>query len=169
MARGNKTYIEQNKFENIAKELGYNILEQAACLKISGPTGNNVYVLKTKDVGRVDISGFKVPEEWGIISLTEYQRIGAVEQQIDFNSSRSEEEILNTFRMVLEHMKTCPEVKRTRRRSAMPGTIQKIEAKQPDKTPDEVAAEKAKRLALIQRVADEKGVQVCAETVAALS
>lgn len=169
MPRKSKTYIEQNKFEMIAKEMGFQPLEQAACLKISGPEGNNVYVAKTKDVGRIDISGFKVPIEWGVINLTEYQRIGAVEQQIDFSDTRSEEEILLTFRKILELLPTLPAVKRTRRRSAMPGAIQKIEAKQPEKSASELAEEKAKRLALIQRVAQEKGAEISSETVAALS
>ena len=105
--RKNITYVARERFEAIASKLGLPCLEQAGFVKVSGAKGRNMYVARTKRVGRVDLSGF-VPEGIeGVTVLPEGERFGAVHAQLDF--SRTEKEILATYAACLKHMKKLPE------------------------------------------------------------
>lgn len=100
----NVTYIDAAKFEAIIQELGISVQVQKGFVKCKGAKGRNVYVPLTKTVGRVDISGF-VYDIPGALTLD--PPVGAVYQQLDF--SLPEEDILEAFKAVLEHMKTLPD------------------------------------------------------------
>jgi hypothetical protein len=94
------TYVSVEKFSAIATSLGLAWNEQKGFVKLSGAAGRNVYVGKTKRVGRVDISGFEMEGE-GYVNLGELA-FGAVKQQVDF--TRGEDEILAAFTQALTHM-----------------------------------------------------------------
>lgn len=109
--KDNVTYIDSAKFEAIYKELGLEPRDQAGFTKLSGAKGRNVYVARTKRVGRVDLSGFEMLDAEGkatpgVVALGGAS-FGAVKQQLDF--SLTEPEVLANFRAVLEHMKSLPE------------------------------------------------------------
>ena len=139
------------------KKLG----EQAAFWKLCGNMGRAVYVAKTKEVGRIDLSGFAT-QQLGVINLGGAS-FGAVCQQIDF--TQNEEAIISTFRNVIEEMLTLEPTVRKRGRKVNVGTINSIETK----SPEVIADEKAKKLALLNKIAAEKGVQVSPEAIQALS
>lgn len=97
----NVTYVDASKFEAIIGEVGgLDVLVQKGFVKISAQKGRNVYVAATREVARVDISGFDFA--LGTVPLSKPN--GAVTCQLDF--SQKEEDILEAFRACLEHMKT---------------------------------------------------------------
>ncbi len=57
------TYIDAAKFEAVITEMGLTPNAQAGFVKVCGAKGRNVYIARTKRVGRVDLSGFSVEEE----------------------------------------------------------------------------------------------------------
>lgn len=158
----NVTYIAQELFEGVAKELGLGWKEQAGFIKVAGATGRAVYVARTKRVGRVDISGFTSSSP-GVRDLGG-ESFGAVTQQLDF--SRTEPEILATFRLVLGELKALPAREKEPRKQLEPKAA-KPEA--PEASPDERKAQRAARLATIRAAAAQKGVPVSPETEARLS
>jgi hypothetical protein len=104
MAKTETTYVAQDKFLAIVEELGLETQEQAGFIKVKGPEGHRLYVARTKKVGRVDISGFTCADSVpGVRVLDDDLKFGGVKEQIEF-SGRTEDEILETFRGVLEHM-----------------------------------------------------------------
>lgn len=108
----NVTYVDACHFEKIIKESGCEVRVQAGFVQVKAPNGNRLYVGKTKRVGRVDISGWMSTDP-GVLDLGD-DSFGAVHQQLDF--SRTESEILESFRSILEEMKdatSLPVAKRT--------------------------------------------------------
>jgi hypothetical protein len=118
----NVTYIDAVKFETIIKSSGLPFVLQAGFVKVQGPKGRNLYVAATKRVGRVDISGFTVdatsPTAFGFITDLGELEFGNVKQQMDF--SRTEDEILATFELLLNHMKTLDPVEKAQRKASAP-------------------------------------------------
>ncbi len=158
----NVTYIAQELFEGVAKELGLGWKEQAGFVKIAGETGRAVYVARTKKVGRVDISGFTSSSP-GVRDLGG-EKFGAVEQQLDF--SRPEPEVLATFRAVLGELKALPARVKEPRKQLEPKAPA---ATAPEASADERKAQRQARLASIRKVAAEKGIEVSTETEQRLS
>ena len=112
----NVTYVDAAKFETIIRDSGLTFLLQKGFVKVSAAKGRNLYVAATKRVGRVDISGFTVQMD-GITDLGDLS-FGNVKQQLDF--SRTEDEILATFRDLLAHMATLPAVEKMERKASTP-------------------------------------------------
>jgi hypothetical protein len=141
------TYIDAIHFETLLKDLKFKPLAQAGFVKVAGKKGRNVYIAKTKRVGRIDLSGFEV-KMVGIEDLGG-EAFGAVKQQVDF--SRTQDEILATTKAVLEHMVT-PEARVIERKSPAPkanapkGWSKKVATK---KAPTESA--KARQAAIKER------------------
>lgn len=55
------TLVNAQKFLEVARGHGFEILEQAGFFKIMGPKGHNLYVAKNaKGVRRIDVSGWKL-------------------------------------------------------------------------------------------------------------
>lgn len=150
------TYIDGARFEAILTAKGLVPVPQAGFMKVSGAKGRNLYIAKTKKVGRVDLSGFEAPAEMGIRNLGG-EKFGAVTQQLRFDLP--ENEVLANFELVLIHMLSLPareiEKKSTTAKPKTPKATGWTTTA--TTTPDE---EKAARLALIQKVAAEKGVKV---------
>lgn len=105
------TYIDFDKFGQIIRVSGLDHQEQAGFVKVSGERGRNVYVARTKRVGRVDVSGFKA-EFPGVTDLGDMS-FGKVEQQLDFNLP--EDDILRNFRRLLGVLKAMPAAEPTAR------------------------------------------------------
>lgn len=135
-----KTYVESAKFENIVKALGLDVVVKAAWVKVAGPKGRFVILPKTASVGRVDLSGFTV--ETAGVKPHSSGTFGSVEQELEFEG-RTEDEILETFRAVCEHMTTlAPRELVRRRRSSKTGGGQPaswVAASSPDKATDSSA------------------------------
>jgi hypothetical protein len=116
----NVNYVDAIRFEKVWKKLHLNALEQAGFVKVSsGKNGRQVYVARTKRVGRVDISNF-LSKDPGVRNLDVLESFGAVKQQIDF--SRTEGEILATFEAVLKEMKDLPPAEKKARPAPMATT-----------------------------------------------
>lgn len=102
----NVTYIDYAKFAAVVAEQGLTELPQAGFVKVQGPKGRQVYIAKTKRVGRVDVSGFEMPEGTPSIVNLGGESFGNVRQQLDF--SAPEADVLAAFSLVLGHMKELP-------------------------------------------------------------
>lgn len=153
----NVTYVARDKFEALITSAGLKFIEQAGYLKVPC-NGRAVYVAKAKNVGRVDISGFCPSDILGVKVLSAGERFCRVQAQINF--SLTEAEILGAFDSVLSFMKTIPaetssEKKARKAAQARPGKV-KPAFQQVMKT----SMSNADTLALIERVAREKGVKV---------
>jgi hypothetical protein len=105
-------YIPFETFQEIIIKSGLPFEELAGFVKVSGQKGRKIYIPRTQRVGRVDISGFEYPGR-GVVALDDDDRWGSVTQQLDF--SGDQEETLENFVAVLEHMAKLPPVEsRTR-------------------------------------------------------
>jgi hypothetical protein len=110
------TYVDLAKFEAIVTELNLPAIEQAGFIKVCGPKGRQVYVARTKTVGRVDVSGFTV-EHLGVKDLGD-DAFGNVRQQLEF--AGNEDVILATFRDVLTTMTGLPPLEKQARKAPAP-------------------------------------------------
>lgn len=117
------TYVDGSKIEEIIQALGLPMHPQSGFIKVAGAKGRNVYVARTKAVGRVDLSGFEMPAGTpGIVDLGG-EGFGAVKQQVDF--TLTEQEVLGTIARVLEYMASLP----AREIARKPGAPKKASAK----------------------------------------
>lgn len=160
-------YIEAAQFDTIIAELGLKATEQKGFVKVEGPAkGRQVYVAKTKRVGRVDLSGFEM-EHAGWLRDLGGEKFGAVKQQLSFaraegeDDASAQERILTNFRLVLEHMVALPAAEPIKRVNPVSGRV----AKTPDANETDEA--KAKRRALIAKFAKDKGVAISGKSIAA--
>jgi len=110
----NVTYIDASKFEALILASGLPVAAQKGFVKVQGPKGRQVYVASTKRVGRVDISGFEMPEGPGYVT-PHCGPFGNVKQQLDF--SLGEDEVLANFAALLEHMKALAPVEKAARKA----------------------------------------------------
>ena len=151
----NITYIDAAKFSTIVTEMGLVATDQAGFTKVDLGNGRQLYVARTKRVGRVDLSCLTSTCE-GVRDLGG-ESFGNVRQQLDF--SRTEEQVLATFRAVLEEGRTQPRYEAPKR--TQPGTV-KAKAEAPASSPEDAAERKAARKALLMKVAAEKGASISA-------
>lgn len=114
----NITYISSSEFVAIVSALGLTATPQKGFLKVSGAEGRNVYVASTKEVGRVDLSGFTL-EHGGQLEDLGDRSYGNVHQRLRFEGSRTE--ILEAFTAVLLHMKALGPVEAKPRRAPAKG------------------------------------------------
>lgn len=147
------TYVSQDALVAVAQAKGLPVQEQKGWLKVTCAPGRLAYVARTKRVGRVNLSGFEF--ERGTVDLGG-ESFGTVKQILDM--ARPEAEILTAFAEILDHASRLP-AREKEKRTMQP----KARAKAPR------SASKADRLALIIRVAKEKGAEVSEEVIEALS
>jgi len=159
-----KSYVDAAKIEAvILKFPSLQMTPQAGFLKVAAPeTARHyrVYPARTTMVGRVDLSGFTMDHP-GLLTLKDHERFGKVSQQVDF--SRPEAEVLECLEAVLAHMASLPapaKPEKAKKEAAPKAKGWSFRTAAADKTPEQLAEEKAKRRALIERVAREKGVAV---------
>lgn len=104
-------YIDAAVIEQLLRESGYVLLPQAGFVKVmvaDAPAhAPKLYVAKSKRVGRIDLSGFGMPEGTeGIVFLDDDLAFGNVKQQIDF--TRNPEATLKTLKAVLKALSKAP-------------------------------------------------------------
>ena len=169
-----KTYIAAAKIENLLLSKGYIFLEdkspvpegytgraaliQKGFIKVPGAKGRAIYVAKTQEVGRIDVSGFE-SETPGLVNLGD-DSFGAVKQQV--NMGLPEDEILLNLELLIDHMFTLePVVKATKEKKSKEAT-EKAQGWSfvPVLSAEEKVAAKAAREALLAKVASEMGVEI---------
>lgn len=156
--------IPMARFEEIIVRLeaaGLKVEDKAGWIKVEGPGGHRMYVAKQKEVRRVDLSGFA--KGWavpGLGILPPKEPNGRVYGRVDLEHPQA----LLHFEMLGMAMLTwpapAPEERRGVGRKAAPKAAaepKRAEALPLGQLSDD---EKAKRKALIARVAKEKGVTV---------
>lgn len=161
------TYVAPSKLLDIVAELGLPLREQRGFHKVSPSAGRAIYIANTKAVGRVDLSGFTF-EGAGVRDLGG-ESFCSVKQQVDF--SRTEDEILATFRAVCEHLATLAPREKEKRavtpKSPRPKKASKDETQAEPDTEDRKAAALA-HLERVRKFAQMRGVPVSQETEARL-
>lgn len=101
----NVTYVANDKIMQVVRESGAQIEEKKGWTKVSFSPAHRVYVPHTKNVGRIDVSGFEVTDALIVVSL-KGESFGNVKQQL--NMTLPEEQILANLKIVLESMKALP-------------------------------------------------------------
>jgi hypothetical protein len=151
-------YVAVEKFLQLASDLGMQSEEQKGFWKIHGPKGRQVYVARTKNVGRVDISGFEVREVLpGSVNYLGGEKFGAVQEQLNMDPSRTEEAILEDFAKILAHMASLePVVKEKKGKKA-------ASSAEPELSEEDKKAARQRRARLLQEVAQSKGVALSKE------
>jgi hypothetical protein len=151
----NVTYIDRAKFEALIEASGLHTSDKAGWTRVEGQKGNRIYVPKTKRVGRVDVA-FAHGGASGVRELGG-ESFGAVTAQLDM--SLSEDAIMENFAALLDGLRdAAAPAPRKRAARAAQG-----EGETPQAEP---AQGRKERLALIAKVAAEKGVTVSAQTLA---
>src|ERR1700690_2068419 len=107
-------YVPAEKIEELLANSGAKYEALAGFVKVYGPLGHNLYIAKTKKVGRIDVSGW-IPKCGGITVLDEDLAFGNVGAQVDF--SRTEEEVLNTLAELIDEMLALPAKEKISRKS----------------------------------------------------
>ena len=153
----NVTYIAAEKFTAILEAADLKTKENAGFVQVILGNGYHLYVAKTKAVGRVDIQW--APEIDGVTHLGMGERFGRILAQLDF--SRTEAEILETFKNVLENGLSLAEYVRPKK--VQPGTVKAASSPEAAETEESKEEAKAARKALIARTAKEMGVEVSEE------
>ena len=144
-------YVAQEKFLQLASDLSLSTSEQAGFIKVHGPKGRQVYIAKTKMVGRVDISGFEVREVFpGAIKYLGGEGFGAVKEQLNMDPDRTEEAILEDFARILGHMTTLPPTEKVKKAG-------KKATEEAPKSEEQVKAERQRRARLLLEVSKKTG------------
>ena len=102
----NITYVRAEKFAALVSQypqLG--VTQNSGFIKVE-LGGRRLYVAKTKNVGRIDVSGY-VTKVAGVRDLGD-DRFGNVTGQVDF--TRNETDILITFEALLEELVSSPAI-----------------------------------------------------------
>ena len=95
--------IPQEKFLEVLKKEGVPYTIQSGFIRVEGPAGRRMYVANTKQVRRVDISGFSL-QHGGVTPLK--GELGRVKQQLDFK--HTEDVVLKNFADGLKYMMSLP-------------------------------------------------------------
>jgi hypothetical protein len=167
MPRKPVNYVSQTELLNVVSELGLVSHEQAGFIRVQATDRpeHRLYIAKTKNVGRVDVSGFD-PEVEGVSRLGEGERFGKVRAQIDFN--REPSAIIATFRNLCSLLFTLPvsvvAPSEKKERAPRAPSVKKESKPKVEASEDDRSARLA-RLAKIKEVAARMGAQVSAKVV----
>ena len=156
----NVTYIAAAQFETLIAESGLTTSEKSGWIRVDGQNGHRLYVPKTKKVGRIDCVGLDIE---GLTALGG-ESFGAVTHQVDFN--RPEEFILAVFSLALDALKSLPAVEKAPKAKAEPKARRAAGTEPAAAAP---TASRSDRMALIKRVAAERGVPVSADVESELA
>lgn len=153
----------KEQYIEVLSRLGAKFTAQSGFIRVDGPKGNRLYVASTKTVRRVDISGFEVPITLG---ATPHMGVfGNVKQQMILTDSAEKD--LARFEEIVGLMnKEAP--KTPAPKTMKPKAEVKASAPEVDPAEQAVKAKEAKeaKLALIRKVAAEKGVSVSQKVLA---
>lgn len=101
------TYVPRSELEAIARAEGCKIEEQRSFFKITKPgskSDNKLYLAKTVNVARVDLSGFKLKDSAELVRNLGGESFGMVHQMLRFD--RTAEEISAAFRFLCRELVT---------------------------------------------------------------
>ena len=146
----------------VLQRLGVAHQAQSGFIRVEGPKGNRLYVASTKTVRRVDISGFEAPIT---IAQTPHMGVfGNVKQQMIL-TGEAEKDLARFEELVGIMLNQSP--KTPAPRVAKP-KVEKVVAPSVDPAEEAAKAQAAKeaKLALIRKVAAEKGVSVSQKVLA---
>jgi hypothetical protein len=98
--------VKNEQVMAIVKELGLETKNQAAFVKVQGGT-KIVYISKSANVRRVDISGFSPSHHPAIVQISEADakelKLGKVRAQVNFD--QPEEEVIGAIRLILTEVR----------------------------------------------------------------
>lgn len=161
-------FMSRDQAIALLTEKGLEYTEQSGFLKVIAP-GGRLYIAATKTVRRVDLSGFEV----GLGTLTKVPHCGVfgqVKQQLKLGTSDSE--ALANLTAVIDHLMALPAPAPKVKAPKAPKAA-KDEKKGWGAVPAAPAPEtddaKAARIALIKKVAQEKGMAVSSKSIATAS
>lgn len=142
-----KTYISFDTLVKIAEEEGCEVILKTTCALVrKGKVNNRLYIARTKDVRRININGFHIPDP----TIARTPRGGPVGTFVqEFNFSLPEPQVLANWRKVCRELdQFTPDPKKERQRPAnfrrkkdevVPGPSVEVKA-------EESVAEHAERL-----------------------
>ena len=151
----NTSYIPIARLETIAREEGCTLVEKTTCIMVvkgSNKT-NRLYIARTRDVARVNINGFKIPDA-ELAATPPGGPVGTFLQVVRFD--HSEGDVLRNFRTICRGLDTYKsEPKKPRGRPAgfrrnkntpIPGPTVEVQVEEsPRQHMDRLVAELAKK------------------------
>lgn len=157
-------YMTRVQAEELLSAKGLTFTEQSGFLKVVAP-GGRLYIAATKTVRRVDLSGFEV----GLGRLTKVPHCGVfgqVKQQLELGETA--EAALANLGEVIDHLLTLPAPVKPEKVKApkAPKAAKGAKAQPVPAAPVEDEAAKAARIALIKKVAAEKGMGISKNSIA---
>jgi hypothetical protein len=157
-------FATREQYIALVEKAGADWAEQSGFIRVNSQSGARLYVAATKTVRRVDLSGFTMPLAEEITKLPHCGKFGKVEQQMVVGSGAEGD--LERFEEILTALLALPVPAKPEPKPKAPkkakGEKKGWGAKPAAPAVEDLAA-KAARLALIKRVAAEKGVQVSAQ------
>lgn len=157
------TPVLREKFFAIAHEVGIPVEELKSWFKLKGPGGQRVYVPKTKNVTRIDISGFEV--QFGA-KVPDQGVFGGVKQQLDM--ALPEAEVLENFKALLLVLKELPPPPKPEAKSRAKSAPQAGDDSSPGEvpsSPDSLQADQL-RIARIREYAEKTGMPISKNSIA---
>ena len=145
------TYVANEKFIAIASKMGASFEDKKGWTKIFFCAAHRVYVPKTKNVGRVDISGFELKDLGTAVVDLGGESFGNVHQQL--NTALTEIEVLANFETVLSRMKALPQSNEVPRKQGAVKAEKKSNAKPAEPEEPKSPAEQRK-LAILAKAQD---------------
>ena len=159
-------FATKEQYVAILTGLGLPIVEQSGFIKVQCP-GGRLYIAATKTVRRIDLSGFELPLPLQLTKVPHCGPFGKVTQQMEVGTGPAGD--LERFEEILSTLQALPAPVKVEKPKAP--KMAKGEKKGWGATPKAPAAEgeeaKAARIALIKRVAAEKGLSVSSSSAAA--
>lgn len=152
-----------------AAEYGFAVSTLAGWHKIEAAKGIRCFVARTKTVRRIDIAGFEPNPSF--TQVPHVGKFGTVTAQLRLEGYSAAEQMEHFVKLMdamkLEAPMPVKERKAKAPTSSTPATegAVPVAAESVASSPEEIAAAKAARKALIAKVAAEKGVEVSAKSV----
>lgn len=155
------TFATREQYIAILDARGLAWKEQSGFLKVTAP-GGKMYVAATKTVRRIDLGGFEMPLSEELTKLPHCGVFGAIKQQMVVGTGPAGD--LERFEEVLTHLLALPAptpIVKAPKAKKVAGEKKGWGAKAPAAEPESDTV-RAARIALIRRVAMEKGMAVSA-------
>jgi hypothetical protein len=163
-----KASIPLERLEKVAMEAGCTVTVMASYVKITrGESENCLFVAKTKNVSRIDLGGFNVPDPLITRDLGGESH-GSVHQQ--FHTDMLDAQFLANYREVCSKLDKY--TKHEKQPKARPHAFRGSTNKRPDQmilvkvdeTPQQTVDRLVAKLALIRKIAKERNMPVSKKT-----
>jgi len=157
------TFATREQYIEIVEKAGAKWTEQSGFIRVDSQSGSRLYVAATKTVRRVDLSGYTMPLAEQVTKPPHCGKFGKVEQQMIVGTGvegdlERFEELLTTLLALPVPPKAAPKPKAPKLKK---GEKKGWGAVPAAPAPEDLVA-KATRIALIKRIAAERGVAVSA-------